>query len=120
MPFVSILAVNEGEARQISPVLETHLAPNLEGMIVTLGSDGAEWRPVSGPALRVPSIKVDPVDTTGAGDTFAGYFAAGLDQGLSVEDALRRANAAAALKVTRPGTADAIPSLAEVLDFARS
>ncbi|MEL7344791.1 MAG: PfkB family carbohydrate kinase, partial [Pseudomonadota bacterium] len=54
------------------------------------------------------------VDTTGAGDTFAGFFAAGIDQGMDVAAAMGLATSAAALKVTRPGTADAIPDVSEV------
>ena len=57
------------------------------------------------------------VDTTGAGDTFAGYVAASLDAGLSPAEALRRAAAASAVKVTRAGTADAIPDATEVDAF---
>ncbi|MBT8475015.1 MAG: ribokinase, partial [Alphaproteobacteria bacterium] len=51
------------------------------------------------------------------GDTFAGYLAAALDAGLTVKGSMARAAAAAALKVTRPGTADAIPSADEVERF---
>jgi len=57
------------------------------------------------------------VDTTGAGDTFAGFLLAGLHAGARTTAALQLASAAAALKVTRPGTADAIPSKAEVQAF---
>ena len=57
------------------------------------------------------------VDTTGAGDTFCGYFIALLSQGKDPLAALSIANNAAALKVTKLGTADAIPSLVDVLDF---
>ncbi|HHI71201.1 MAG TPA: ribokinase, partial [Rhodobacteraceae bacterium] len=87
-------------------------------IIVTKGSNGAMWlQPATGKTSYSPSFPVKPVDTTAAGDTFAGYVAAGLDQGLNVQDAMRRASAAAALKVTRKGTADVIPSADEVADF---
>ncbi|MFV2034770.1 MAG: PfkB family carbohydrate kinase, partial [Halocynthiibacter sp.] len=52
-----------------------------------------------------------------AGDTFAGYFAAGIDQGIAPQRALRLAAAAAALKVKRAGAADAIPTRAEADKF---
>jgi sugar/nucleoside kinase (ribokinase family) len=48
---------------------------------------------------------VEAVDTTGAGDTFAGVFIAALAEGLPPARAARRANAAAAFSVTRPGPA---------------
>ena len=83
---------------------------------MTKGADGAEFVTESG-RVSVPAHPVEPVDTTGAGDTFLGYFAAGLDQGMEVGAAMELASAAAALKVTRPGTADAIPSRDEVEAF---
>jgi len=57
---------------------------------------------------------VTPVDTTGAGDTFTGYVLAGLDQGMPMAQAINQAMQAAALMVTRHGTADVIPDLSEV------
>jgi sugar/nucleoside kinase (ribokinase family) len=64
---------------------------------------------VPGPAAvtRIPAPTVDPVDTTGAGDAHSGVFLAALADGLAPADAARRANAAAALAVTRPGPATA-------------
>jgi sugar/nucleoside kinase (ribokinase family) len=56
---------------------------------------------------HIPAPAVDPVDTTGAGDAHSGVFLAALSDGLAPADAARRANAAAALAVTRPGPATA-------------
>jgi ribokinase len=53
-------------------------------------------------------------DTTGAGDTFMGWFLAERTMGLPVHRALARANVAAALQVMKPGAADAIPTATEV------
>lgn len=119
LPYIDTLIVNEVEARQLSTALDTDInALPVANVVVTLGSDGAIWHDIgAGTEARVAAIRVTPVDTTGAGDTFAGYLAAGLDAGLTVKDAMGRAAAAAALKVTRPGTADAIPSADEVERF---
>ena len=62
-------------------------------------------------------MSVKAVDTTGAGDTFAGYIAAALEDGTSPEDAMALACKAAALKVTRHGAADVIPTRSEVDAF---
>ncbi len=62
----------------------------------------------------MPALKVTPVDTVGAGDTFVGYLAAGLEAGLDLEAAMRRAAVAASLACLRPGAQPAIPQAAEV------
>ena len=58
------------------------------------------------------------VDTTAAGDTFSGYFMAGILRGENPAKALRLASKAAALAVSRRGAAPSIPAMGEVLDFA--
>ena len=64
----------------------------------------------------MPGFPVDAVDTNGAGDTHAGVFIAALAHGADPLEAARRANAAAALSVTRPGPATA-PTAAELAEF---
>jgi ribokinase len=81
-------------------------------VLVTRGGQGAEAATASG-LLRVPAFPVTPVDTTGAGDCFCGVLCAGLDRGLALEAAMRRASAAAAIACTRPGAASAMPAAAE-------
>ncbi len=79
--------------------------------VVTLGGEGAL---AIGPAggHRIPALPVEPVDTTGAGDTFAGVLAAGLDRGRALPEALRRASVAAALACTRIGAQTSQPAAA--------
>ena len=116
MPHVSILAMNAGEADQLFAAISDDLP--VDGLLITRGGDGAEYRDLkSGQTYRQPAFKVKAVDTTGAGDTFAGYFAASLDRGDDIPTALRVASAAAALQVTRHGASDAIPRLEEVVSF---
>ncbi len=118
LKHVTTLVLNAVEAEQLCAALgQTLDAIDVPELLVTRGADGAEWRARTGKRAFAPALKVTPVDTTGAGDTFAGYFAAGRDKGLSPQDALDWAAAAAALKVTRHGTADAIPTAAEVAAF---
>lgn len=82
-------------------------------IIVTLGADGVVA--VRDKKLaRAEGLAIEPVDTVGAGDTFCGYFAAGLDAGLAFEQALRRAAVAGSLACTKPGAQPAIPVSAEV------
>ncbi len=82
-------------------------------LIQTLGSAGARWATQT-ECGQVSAFDVKVVDTTGAGDAFNGGLAVALAEGLTLEAALRFANAAAALSVTRFGTAPAMPRRAEV------
>ena len=82
-------------------------------LIVTLGADGV-LAAAPGETLAVPALKVKPVDTVGAGDTFCGYLAASLASGLPLEQALRRATAAASLACLKEGAQPSIPLAAEV------
>ena len=117
LPHTDILVVNDVEAAQLSESLNVDVADlPVKGVLVTRGADGADFI-APGDVTHVDAHQVTPVDTTGAGDTFLGYFVAGLDQGMSVADAMGLASAAGALKVTRPGTADAIPSRKDVEAF---
>ena len=83
-------------------------------IIVTLGGDGVSAATAAGGFLQVPALKVIPVNTVGAGDTFCGYLGAGLHAGLGLPDALRLAAAAGSLACTKPGAQPAIPTLGEV------
>jgi ribokinase len=82
-------------------------------VVVTLGGEGALAATPDG-VLKVEALPVKPVDTVGAGDTFCGYLAASLADGLPLEDALRRAAAAGSLACLKPGAQPAIPLAAEV------
>ncbi|NML18222.1 ribokinase [Azohydromonas caseinilytica] len=82
-------------------------------VIATLGTAGCRlWRG-DGASLSVPGWRMEAVvDTVGAGDTFTGSLAAALARGETLEDAMRCANAAAALSVTGRGATGGMPSLA--------
>jgi len=123
-PLIHTLVVNETEASLIggSSVEDAasaraagahFLSRGISRVIVTLGSKGCvyvshdeEW--------VIPSFPVKAVDTTAAGDTFIGaYAAAAMQHGLAVPDALRFASAAAAIAVTREGAQASIPTREE-------
>jgi ribokinase len=87
--------------------------------IITLGPGGFIHAEGGRAPFHIGGHKVEVLDTTGAGDCFAGWFAAELAAGRSLEDAALRANAAAALSVTRPGAGSSMPTKAEVESFLR-
>lgn len=82
-------------------------------VLITLGEQGVVFANDQG-FEHFPARKVQAVDTTAAGDTFVGGFAAALSRGLSEAEAIRFGQAAAALSVTRAGAQPSIPSLNEV------
>ena len=67
----------------------------------------------------MPALKVTPVDTTGAGDTFAGVLAAFLDEGRSLRDAMAHAAIAGSLACTKHGAQPSFPTRAEIEAAAR-
>lgn len=119
---VDVLCVNESEAATLvgAPVeaggeLEAARALRRLGpraSVVTLGGRGCAVASEGGEAL-VPGKQVEVVDTTGAGDAFAGTLAHALAGGASLADAAERANAVAAISVGRRGTQTSFPSADE-------
>ena len=112
---INWLIVNETEGQAISgksepvQIMDTIIEryPTLS-LVLTLGGSGVHYADAHN-RYFIPAEKVEPVDTTGAGDTFIGYFIAEIVGGSTVEESLIAANKAAALCVTRPGAADSIP-----------
>lgn len=118
------LLVNEIEMEQISAEKEPEKAwaklhsryPELS-LLITLGSKGSLAFRVSGgqtECAQQDAFRVQAVDTTAAGDTYTGYFIAGLMEGLTLKKCMERASKAAAVSVTRPGAADSIPRKNEI------
>lgn len=87
-------------------------------VLMTLGSKGAVYNDANGNLYRIPSFKVDPVDSTGAGDTFNGALAAFWHEGMAA--AVRKACAAGALSVTKNGAQSGMPFNDELAAFLNS
>ena len=118
--LADILILNESEGAAITGEREPEKAArelqrrSRGEVILTMGADGALF--CNGPRLiREPAVPANAVDTTGAGDTFTGYCLYELLRGAAPREALHMGAAAAAIEVTRPGAAEAIPSRDEVL-----
>jgi ribokinase len=143
----SVLVMNETEAAQmqasISPdsaigtqttdelkpedlARHFHALANVKIVLITLGAKGVFFSTCTGREGFVDGVRVPKVvDTTAAGDTFVGYFAAAFAEFIAtsapleefdntIEQAVRRANCAAALCVQRPGAMQSIPTASEV------
>jgi len=99
------------DAKKAADIL---LDKNIKNVIITLGKTGVYFKNAKDEYF-IPSIKVDAVDTTGAGDAFNGGFAAALSDGYEMQDVLRFATCVAALSVTKKGTSPAMPFKEDVL-----
>ena len=122
MKKISIFLLNEVEGFQLTGEKETdaiinklrELFPHARIML-TLGKDGAVYVDEKQQVFQ-PIFKVKAVDTTAAGDTFTGYFLAGLAENLPIEEVLRMSAKASSIAVTREGAVPSIPYRAEVLE----
>ncbi|MEO6581509.1 MAG: ribokinase [Sphingomicrobium sp.] len=116
---IDVLVVNEDELAAIAErdgsIIDRldRFRLDVPCVVVTLGGRGA-CALCDGQLHLQPPFEVTPVDTTAAGDTFCGVFAASLCDGAALPEALRTACAAAALATTRAGAQSSIPSRAEV------
>ncbi|HET8997615.1 MAG TPA: ribokinase [Acetobacteraceae bacterium] len=116
---LDVLLVNETEAAWLchqlgcgSTAADLHAALGGVDAVRTLGGDGIEAATKAG-MWRIPARPIRAVDTTAAGDCFAGVLAAALDRGTDMAAALLRANVAAALCCTRAGSQGSLPTAAE-------
>jgi ribokinase len=107
------LIVNEHEAASLAPSLAGLLALGPKSAVVTLGARGAAVVTPSG-VVEVAAPEVSVVDTTGAGDAFAGALAFALSSGSSLADSAAFAARVAALSVTSPGAQPSYPTLDQV------
>jgi ribokinase len=127
---VDCLVVNEGELDELCEELglvsadEKRLnhnnrikaVANLTGqsIVVTLAAAGCLAFHQSR-LIKIPALPITPIDTVGAGDAFAGAFAAALDQNQTFEDALNWGNVAGALACLQPGAQSSLPTHAQIL-----
>lgn len=126
LEVTSLLVVNEHEALAAAGLLDpTVVTPDASGRllatrcdvacIVTAGSQGAFAVPREGSVTHVAAPRIAPVDTTGAGDTFVGILAAGLDEGRPLPEAMARACRGAALACLAAGAQSAMPRAADLV-----
>jgi ribokinase len=94
---------------------EQLIANGVKNVLVTLGSKGVLWINEKKENEYFPAQKVTAVDTTAAGDCFNGAFTVALSEGMKEADAIRFANKASAIAVTRKGAQSSIPGREEIM-----
>lgn len=114
-----LVQMSSNENQTIETIISDLLDQGCKSIILTRGKEGAYYYDRF-QSLSFPSFPVDVVDTTAAGDAFIGGFTAAIVQGINLESALVRANAAGALAVTRAGAQSSLPTLLELENFLRS
>lgn len=122
LEYIDYFLLNESEAGQIlgvGPEDADKLAEGLKSrfpqakVVLTLGCAGARYFDSTKEAVQ-RAYPAKTVDTTAAGDTYTGYYIAGMIEGLAVENAMDLAARAAAVTVSRPGAGVSIPTREEV------
>ena len=117
LEVTDILLVNEVEAEQLG----ADVLARVPIVVTTRGERGASWTGPGDETYEVPAMRVEAVDTTGAGDCFAGALAVGLEETGNPEWSLRFATAAAGLSVRSEGAAASMPlrgAIDEVMEAA--
>ena len=121
MTKISLFLLNEVEGKQMTGYEEpddiltklSKIYPNAK-VVLTLGENGSIYQ-YDGKRYAQKAYSVDAVDTTAAGDTFTGYFIAGMVEGKSPKECLDLAAKASSIAVTRQGAAPSIPYRKEVI-----
>lgn len=127
---IDVITPNETEAQLLTGVCvqdaqdaqraaQVFLDQGVKNVVITLGALGA-FATDGVRSELLPRLKVDAIDTTGAGDAFNGGFVTALSEGADLFEALRFGNATGALSVTRLGTAPSMPRREEILNLLHS
>jgi ribokinase len=119
---VDLLLPNEHEAAVLTGQQEPlralrDLLAQVPEVVITMGDSGSLYGNRAGEVVRTPAYRVHAVDTTAAGDTFAGVLGVALGEDVAMPDALRMASAASALSVQRPGASSSMPTRGEIVEF---
>ena len=121
--LIDVITPNEHEAALLTGTSDPEAAASAllqrgsRTVIITLGDAGVLVAEAGQPVRRWPAFSVQPVDTTAAGDAFNGGLAAALARGTALSEAVRYAQAVAALSVTRLGAQPSLPYAMEVDAF---
>jgi ribokinase len=121
---VDLVVPNETEAEKISGIplesvdfteksIQYFLKRGVKEVVITLGASGCVYGKTN-TTIHIPAFNVPIVDTTAAGDTFVGSLGVAVASGYSVVSALPRANAAAALAISKMGAQCSIPNNREI------
>lgn len=122
---IDFILPNEGELNQLTEQyglttteerVERLLQTGIGAVLITAGEKGVYYYSRK-EQKHFQAIEVEPVDTTAAGDAFAGAFALGLQKGWSIDEAIKYANIVGGLTVTKLGAQSSLPSREDVVAY---
>ncbi len=113
-------AAEETGRSTLPEAVEALWSAHRAAVVVTCGSEGAWYMDAQHRPTHQPAFAISVVDTTGCGDVFHGAYAVGLLEALPLNERVRLAAAAAALKATQLGGRPGIPTRAQVAEFLRT
>lgn len=123
LELVDIFIVNEIEGRGLAKIESTAIEDIIEGLkktlpdkqvVLTVGEEGSYYI-ADGEVIHQDAYKIEPVDTTAAGDTFTGYFLASILQEKPIEEALNLASKASSITCCGKGAAQSIPEIKDLI-----
>ncbi|SNS54026.1 ribokinase [Anaerovirgula multivorans] len=119
--YIDYITPNETELTAMTGIEDIELAARelikkgAKNVVVTLGEEGCYF--LGKEELKVPSFKVEAIDTTAAGDSFNAALAIALGEGKEIEEALKFCNAVGAISTTKRGAQTSLPFITEVKNF---
>ena len=104
------------KGKSLEEKVDSLLLKGVKNVVVTLGKDGVYYKGENG-VITLSALKVDVVDTVGAGDCFCGYLAACISDKNDIMTSLKISSVAASIKCTKKGAQNGTPQIKEVKDF---
>ena len=111
-----ITGIKVTDEESLRSIVNKFFEYGIKNVLITLGSNGI-FAGLPNTMKFIPAFKVNPIDSTGAGDVFSGSLAAFLSEGMPIEKAVKMANASASISVTRMGAQNSAPYRMEIENF---
>ena len=111
-----ITGIKVTDEESLRSIVKKFFEYGIKNVLITLGSNGI-FAGLPNTMKFIPAFKVNPIDSTGAGDVFSGSLAAFISEGIPIEKAVKMANASASISVTRMGAQSSAPCRTEIENF---
>lgn len=126
LPHLDYFIPSYDEAKNIagkenpSDIADVFLSYGVKNVLIKLGKEGCYFKTSSNLEQTIPTLEIEPVETTGAGDAFASGFITGISKGWPIYKCCLFANAVGTLSVSQVGASTGIKSLEDTIVFIKS